>query len=90
MSHTYMPAQQIKALINKSCQPRIHDNKVIVTLRESKDSVVTLVGRIDNNQVVDVNATLIEQHYSGDDQLSSVFTDNNQVIKVLNKLVMGA
>lgn len=86
MTQVNMPAQHVKALLSKTeNQAHFFSDKVIVTLRESKDSVITLIGYIDTNKhVIDLDATLIEQHYSGDDQLSFISTDKDELISYLN------
>lgn len=86
MTQINMPAQHIKALLSKTeNQVRFFSDKVILTLRESKHSSITLIGHIDTNKhVIDMDATLIEQHYSGDDQLSFISTDKDELINYLN------
>ncbi len=86
MTQVSMPAQHIKALLSKTeNQVRFFIDKVILTLRESKHSSITLIGHIDTNKhVIDMDATLVEQHYSGDDQLSFISTDKDELISYLN------
>ena len=86
MTQISMPAQHIKELLSKTeNQVCFFSDKVIVTLRESKHSSITLMGHIDTNKhVIDMDATLIEQHYSGDYQLSLISTDKDELISYLN------
>lgn len=88
MSQIYFKAKRLIELAKQS-QPRLHDGKVIISVRESKDSVITLVGYINSDDLVSkTDITLIEQHYSGDDQLSVVKTDDDELIDYLNSQLL--
>lgn len=87
MSQIYFKAKRLIELAKQS-QPRIINGKIIITVRESKGSIITLVGHVNKRQVAHTDITLIEQHYSGDDQLSVVSTDSDAIVNYLNNRLL--